>query len=344
MCGHDSHGPDLLELAKVGTRPYSNQGIWFWGADRRQDRLGGSSAMKKESIMQAVSFSINILLISSVLLCLLGLVWEYSTRRYLSGFANAVLPYSSSPEKKVAAILAWMDQGPARETEYYSDDSQDRDPVDTLNYKELLSVCGTGTNAFVNLASAGGIEARRLLLLDAEGLNANHVVAEVYLDGRWVVVDPSFHAILKDSAGNLLTKEELARPAVLRDATRNLAGYDSSYNYEHTAYVHLSRLPLFGSFLQSKLNSALPSWQESINWTVFVERQSNATLLAGIMLLCLAICWRRMICWYARKSSTTLVGPWEQLSHTGVALLSAAPVGESERSFSNAWISSLFSK
>ena len=239
-------------------------------------------------------------------------------------------------------MRGWSRDRPARLS--ISDDSQDRDPVDTLNYKELLNVCGTGTNAFVNLATAGGIKARRLLLLDAQGLNANHVVAEVYLDGRWVVVDPSFHAILKDSAGNLLTKEDLARPAVLQDATQNLAGYDSSYNYEHTAYLHLSGLPLFGSSLQSELNSVRPSWQESINWAVLVERQSNATFLAGIALLCLAICLRRMVCWYARKSSIILMGPWEQLSHTGVALFSGAPDGESERSFSHAWISSLFSK
>ena len=147
--------------------------------------------MKNESIFRAVSLFVNVLLISSVLLTLFGLGWEYSTRWYLSGFSNAVLPYSSSPEKKVAAILSWMERGPARETEYYSDDGEDRDPVDTLNYKELLNVCGTATNAFVNLASAGGIEARRLLLLDAQGMNTNHVVAEVLLDGRWVIVDPA---------------------------------------------------------------------------------------------------------------------------------------------------------
>src|SRR5713101_7594142 len=178
--------------------------------------------MKRESIFHAVNFSVNILLISSVLLTLFGLGWEYSTRWYLSGFSNAVLPYSSTPEKKVAAILEWMAQGPARDSEYYSDDSENRDPVDTLNYKELLNVCGTATNAFVNLASAGGIEARRLLLLDADGMNTNHVVAEVYLDERWVIVDPSFHSILGDSAGHFLTKEDLARPAVFQDATRNI--------------------------------------------------------------------------------------------------------------------------
>jgi hypothetical protein len=288
--------------------------------------------MKKESIFQAIGFSINVLLISSVLLSLFGLAWEYSTRWYLSGFSNAVLPYAASPEKKVDAILAWMQQGPARETEYYSDDSENRDPIDTLNYKELLSVCGTGTNAFVNLASAGGIEARRLLLLDAQGMNTNHVVAEVHLDGRWVIVDPSFHSILKDSAGHLLTKEELTRPEVLRDATRNIPDYDPSYNYEHTAFIHFARLPLLGRFLQARLNSVLPAWQERINWTLLVERQSNATLVTGIVLLGLAMCLRRVFCWYGRQFSIVPISPWDQVRHTGVALFSSTPAGESQSS------------
>jgi hypothetical protein len=103
--------------------------------------VGGSSLRKRESIFQTVTFCINALLISSLLLTLFGLGWEYSTRQYLSGFAHAVLPYSASPEKKVAAIVSWMEQGPARETDDYSDDSENPDPEDALNYKELLSVC-----------------------------------------------------------------------------------------------------------------------------------------------------------------------------------------------------------
>jgi Transglutaminase-like superfamily len=293
--------------------------------------MGGSTVMKNESIFRAVSFFVNVLLISSALLTFFGLGWEYSTRWYLSGFSNAVLPYSSSPEKKVAAILAWMERGPARETEFYSDDAEDRDPVDTLNYKELLNVCGTATNAFVNLASAGGIEARRLLLLDAQGMNTNHVVAEVHLDGRWVIVDPTFHVILKDSAGRLLTRQELARPAIFQEATRNIAGYDPAYNYEHTAFIHFARLPLVGRFLQTKLNSVLPSWQERINWAVLVERQSNATLISGIVLLCAAIFLRRLIFWYGRKCSIVPMSPWEQLMHGGVALFSAPADVKSER-------------
>jgi transglutaminase superfamily protein len=295
--------------------------------------MNGRSVTKKELAFQGATFSVNILLISSVLLILFGLGWEYSTRSYLAGFSNAVLPYTSNPEKKVAAILAWMGQGPARAEDYYSDDSQNRDPVDTLNYKELLTVCGTATNAFVNLASAGGLEARRLLLLDAQGMNTNHVVAEVFLDGRWAVVDPSFHAILRGKDGHLLTRQELARPEVLREATRKIPGYDLSYNYEHTAFIHLARLPVVGALLQSTFNSVFPSWQERINWTVLVERQSYDTIVIGFLLLCFATCLRRLIFWYGRKISITPMNPWEQLRHVGVALFTSAPVGKAERSF-----------
>jgi hypothetical protein len=292
--------------------------------------------MKKESTIQAAAFVLNALIFTSILLTMFGFGWECSTRWYLSGFSNAVLPFTSSPEQKVSAILAWMEHGPARETEYYSDDAEDRDPVDTLNYKELLDVCGTGTNAFVNLASASGIEARRLLLLDEQGTNTNHVVAEVFMDGRWVIVDPSYHAILTDSNGRMLTRQELARPEVLREATRNLPDYNPAYNYEHTAFIHLARIPLVGRFLQRKLDSSLSLWQEGINWTVLVERQSYDTIVVGIALLCLSIFLRRIIFWYGNKLSLLPLSPWEQIRRGGIALFSSLPPTKAERIYPTA--------
>jgi hypothetical protein len=295
----------------------------------------GPAAMKdrstNKSAFHVLSFLVNVLLIAAALITLFGLAWEYSTRWYLSGFSNAVLPFSASPEKKVTAILDWMERGPARDADYYGDDAEDRDPVDTLNYKELLTVCGTATNAFVNLASASGIEARRLLLLDATGMNTNHVVAEVRLDGHWAIVDPSFHMILKDSAGRLVTKEDLARPDVFQDVTRNIPRYDPGYNYEHTAFIHFARLPVVGRFLQTNLNSVLPSWQERINWALLVERQSNATLIAGLMLLCVTICLRRFVSSYGQKHFIAPISPWEQLTRSGVALFSTSAGNEPQQ-------------
>jgi len=269
-----------------------------------------------------LSFSVNMLMISSVLLILSGVCWEYTTRTYLSGFSNAVLPFTSSPEAKVNAILSWMDQGPARSSDYFSDDGENRDPFDTLNYKELLTVCGTATNAFVNLASAGGIEARRLLLLDEHNRITNHVVAEVNLNGRWIIVDPSYHVILKDNAGRFLTRQELIRPDVFREVTQNIRGYDPAYNYEHTAFIHVAGLPIVGSFLQEKMSALLPSWQENVNWTVLVERQSYDTIVVGMVLLVCAIFLRRLISWYGRRISVVSITPWEQLRHAAMALFS----------------------
>jgi hypothetical protein len=283
--------------------------------------------MRQGLLFRGANFANNILLFAAILLAGFGTAWEYSTRWYLSGFANAVLPFSSSSEQKVSAILAWMEQGPQRQSDYYSDDNQNRDPVDTLNYRELLSVCGTATNAFVNLASAGGIEARRLLLLNPEGMSTNHVVAEVYLDGRWVVVDPTFHVILRDSAGHLLTRQELARPEIFQDATKNIPRYDPGYNYEHAAFLHVARLPVVGHFLQIKLNTSMLPWQERINWTILMERQSYATIVVGIALFCLAMAVRSSMVWFGRRYSLVAAGPWEQLRRGGIALFTAAPAG-----------------
>jgi hypothetical protein len=115
--------------------------------------------------------------------------WEYSTRRYLKGFSDAIIPAAASPEEKIQAILDWMAHGPARLRSGFVSSGQDRDPTDTLNYDSLLRVCGTATNAFINLAVSGGLPARRILLLNSDQ-GAKHVDAEVLVKGRWIVVDP----------------------------------------------------------------------------------------------------------------------------------------------------------
>ena len=135
-------------------------------------------------------------------------------RRRLKGFSDAVLPLSGTTQQKAQAILAWMQHGPPRESDVENTAAVPRDPEESLDRGGLLQVCGTATNAFVNLARAGGIPARRLLLLGAD-TQTRHVVAEVQIDGRWVVVDPVFHKIMTDDSGRLLTREDLKNPGVL---------------------------------------------------------------------------------------------------------------------------------
>ena len=172
--------------------------------------------------------------------------WEYSVRRYLEGFSDAVVPATATPELKIEAILNWMKHGPARQAGGPSTLVPDRDPVETLNYESLLRVCGSATNAFINLADSGGLEARRLLLLGSDG-QTRHVVAEVFVNERWIVVDPTFHHIFRGADGDYLTRSQLANPTVFAAVTRSISNYEPSYTFERTAHVHMTQISYVGA-------------------------------------------------------------------------------------------------
>ena len=226
----------------------------------------------------------NGLFVLSVLLALYSAIWEYSTRRYLKGFSDAIIPESSSAQEKVEAIMNWISHGPARQETDPPPSGPDRNPTDTLNYASLLRVCGTATNAFVNLADSAGVPARRLLLLDSRRMT-KHVVAEVLVDGRWIVVDPAFRTIFTAADGRLLTRQDLADPTVFAAATQGIRNYDPSYTFDQTAHVRISRLWLVGRPLRRFLNRLLPGWDDSAALSLLLERESLAILLLSLLLL-----------------------------------------------------------
>ncbi len=237
-------------------------------------------------LFRVVWYSINFLLIVAVILVACSVAWEYSTREYVKGFSDAIVPESASAEAKIEAILSWFSYGPARQD---ADDTSllpNRDPTQTLNYAKLLRNCGTATNAFVNLADSGGLKARRLLLLDSRELT-KHVVAEVLVDGRWIIVDPSFHRILRGADGMTLTREQLADPAVWSAATGDIPGYDASYTYDVTAHVRLARLSWAGRPLRAILARLAPGWEDSWALSLLLERESLAVLVGSIILVLL---------------------------------------------------------
>jgi hypothetical protein len=253
--------------------------------------------MKNYPIIRAYWFAVNILLLISLVAVLSSLGWEFSTRNYLKGFSDAIIPASDDPELKVEAILQWMTHGPVRRSAIDQGDLATRNPEDTLNIRQLLEVCGTATNAFVNLAQSGGLHARRLLLLDEHGLS-KHVVVEVLMGNRWVVVDPSFHFIFRLPDGHYLTRMELKDPAIFRAATQAIPNYPAIYTYENTVHVRLTRIPWIGGRLRSILDFIWPTWEEAINWTLLVERESFAMLVTSIFLLCFALAVRVLLRWY----------------------------------------------
>jgi len=263
---------------------------------RLKDSGGAGKENDRHLIFRIIWYMVSFLLILALVAAFCSTLWEYSTRRYLKGFSDAVVPESSSTEEKVEAIVNWMMNGPARlRVGPYA--LPDRDPTDTLNYTALLQVCGTATNAFLNLANSSGVPVRRLLLVDKRGMT-KHVVAEVLVEGRWIVVDPAFRLVPRGRSGELLTREDLASPDVLALATRNLPNYSAGYTYDLTVHIRLARIPLVGRFLWNILDHLFPSWQDSTTISLLLERRSFAAMVLAIASVMFLIVLRGCLRWY----------------------------------------------
>jgi hypothetical protein len=252
------------------------------------------------ALFRSVWYAGNILLILTILLAAYSAVWEYSTRKYLKGFSDAIVPVSATPEQKGEAILDWMSKGPSRNQASLNPSTPDRDPADTLNYASLLRVCGSATNAFVNLSDSAGLAARRLLLLDSNRVT-KHVVAELLVDRRWIVVDPAFRVIFRGADGSLLTREQLSDPATFAAATRDIRNYEPTYTFESTAHVRIARLGWIGVPVRGILNRLLPGWEDSTSVSLLLERESLATLVIALILIFVLGLVRVGLRWYGER-------------------------------------------
>jgi hypothetical protein len=263
-------------------------------------RPAENSEAGRHPVFRSIWLAVNVLLVVSLFLAIYSAGWEFSTRRYLRGFSDAIVPATSPGDEKVEAILHWMAHGPARRRSETNALEGDRDPTDTLNYEALLQVCGTATNAFINLVDTGHMEVRRMLLVDSRQMT-KHVVAEVLVDGRWIIVDPTFRVVMRGADGKTLTREELSDPATLAVATRDLRGYDPSYTYDRVVHIRLARFHLVGSLFQRILDRAVPGWEGSPFTTLLVERESFAAMVSSFLLVIFLILLRTALRWYGEK-------------------------------------------
>ena len=271
-------------------------------------------------------WTVNVLLLVSLLALAHSAAWEYSVRRYLSGFSDAIVPAVAEPEERVQAILNWMRSGAPRLEGSTPTGLSMRDPEKTLNYQQLLSVCGTATNAFLNLARSSDLQVRRLLLLTPDR-NTKHVVAEVLLNGRWVVVDPTYRVILRNNAGEMVTLSELRNPQTFAEVIGKVPGYPAEYNYQNYAHVRVARLPMQGLQLRPFLDRVFPGWDEKLDWSLLLERESffMLTLTAWATLILFVL--RLVMGWYAdRKLKIPRFHLRAHLARAGAAFLASPEI------------------
>lgn len=252
----------------------------------------------RQSIFRVFWRSVNVALVVSLMVLVYSAVWEYSVRRYLDGFTDAIIPTNATPEQQVEAILVWMRTGPPRSTEPNPSGLAVRDPQTILNYHQLLSVCGTATNAFLNLARSNDLPVRRLLLLSPDR-RAKHVVAEVLLDGRWIIVDPTYRVVMKNAKGEMLTRKQMQNPQTFAEATAAIPGYPPEYTYEKYAHVRVARLPLDGLRLRPLLDGIFPGWDEKLDWSLFLERESFFVFSLAVLITLFLLLLRILLGWYA---------------------------------------------
>ncbi|HXH67477.1 MAG TPA: transglutaminase-like domain-containing protein [Candidatus Limnocylindrales bacterium] len=254
--------------------------------------------MGSHRVFRTFWWATNALLALSLLATLSTGIWEHSVRQYLKGFSDAIIPEGSLPRQKAEAILAWMSYGPPRREALDTSVLSAHDPTDTLNYRQLLAVCGSATNAFLNLSRSSGLDARRLLLLSPDR-TAKHVVAEVRIDGRWIIVDPTYRVMMKDAQGKLLARTDLQNPRLFQEAVAAIPGYVSIYSYERVAHIRVGALPVLGPYLRRMLDAVLPGWDETLDWSLLLERRSFAFLFLSVWAVIFSLLLRFALAWIA---------------------------------------------
>lgn len=141
---------------------------------------------------------------------------------------------------------------------------------------------------------------RRLLLLTPERIT-KHVVAEVLIDGRWIIVDPGYRLIMRDAQGRFLTRTDLKNPAVFAEAVSSVPHYPREYTYDHIAHLRLARLPLEGLHLRQILKTIYPGWEEAVDWSLLLERESFFYLVLSATTTLFFLLTRAVLAWYADR-------------------------------------------
>ena len=63
---------------------------------------------------RGIRFASWVLIFAALALFAYSLAWNFSTRRYLKGFADAIIPLDGSPEEKTEALVEWFHHEPQR--------------------------------------------------------------------------------------------------------------------------------------------------------------------------------------------------------------------------------------
>lgn len=129
---------------------------------------------------------------------------EYS-RAAFQWIADLVTKDARDPQQAVSQLLEYV--GARVRVPPQGKPISDGEPMEILAAGR--GWCDQQANVFIQLARTIPLDSRLVFLQNGPGPSP-HTVAEVYLDGAWRVVDPSFGVLIVNGEGKLATREEFA--------------------------------------------------------------------------------------------------------------------------------------
>jgi hypothetical protein len=76
-------------------------------------------------------------------------------------------------------------------------------------------------------------------------------------------------------------------------------GYPAAYNYDKFAHVRIAWLPLDGLRLRPILDRIFPLWDERVDWSLLLERESSFFLASATFATFFLLLLRLSLAWYA---------------------------------------------
>jgi len=195
-------------------------------------------------MLKKTAFFIILLLIFFILLGISTVIISSKLRYYLykeigyQYLADKISKGAKSDEEKVLRIFSYI---------HDNLNAVGGQVVDKDTWNDLvrgIAWCDQQSWDFATLLSKENISARFVMLKDKEGVSP-HTIAEVFLGGKWIALDPLYGLVFRKDNGNLVTLEEISRdPSILTKNPIVLLLPDDKRNGFLATYARVIPLPM----------------------------------------------------------------------------------------------------
>ena len=99
----------------------------------------------------------------------------------------------------------------------------------------------------------------------------------------------------------MVTRNDLKNPQTFAEVIGRIPGYPADYDYQNYAHVRVARLPLQGFQLRSVLDRIFPGWDEKLDWSLLLERESFFVLTISAWVTLFLLLLRQLLARYADR-------------------------------------------